>query len=141
MCFQYILRCVALYWSVTNLPGGHPFKKSDSPSFYSYHSAVTSQLSMGLCANYSFFFLIYLFIHSFIHSLYNLIAAPPSPPSSPSHSSSLPLTLPFSSESGDVPPGYQPTLAPQVTTGLGVFSPTENRQGSPVTGIGSTGRQ
>jgi hypothetical protein len=35
----------------------------------------------------------------------------------------------------------QPTLAHQVTAGLGTFSPTEARQGSPVKGTGSLGRQ
>lgn len=53
-----------------------------------------------------------------------------------SSQSLLPLPLPhlslsFISEKGEVLPGYQPTLTPQVTAGLGA-SPTEASQDSPV---------
>jgi len=52
--------------------------------------------------------------------------------------------LPFTSEKGRSPPGYlshwAPTLAPQVTVGLGTSSPSEFNQGSPVRGTGSSER-
>jgi hypothetical protein len=41
-------------------------------------------------------------------------------------------------EKGDIPPGYQPTLAPE---GLGISFCPEVRQGSPVRGKGFTGRK
>jgi len=46
--------------------------------------------------------------------------------------------LSFTSEKGKGPSGYQPTLASQVTAGLGTSSPTKARQDSPVRGTGFT---
>lgn len=40
-----------------------------------------------------------------------------------------------------IPLGYQPTLAPEVTPGLGTSSPTEARQDSSLRGTGSIGKQ
>jgi hypothetical protein len=94
-----------------------------------------------LLSRFLVYLFIYLFIHSFIHSftcsLYILIADP-SPPSHPSDSPLFPVLLLFW---GRGPPGKQPTLAHQVTAGLGTSSPTEARQGSPVRDMGSTVRQ
>jgi hypothetical protein len=42
---------------------------------------------------------------------------------------------------GSPSPRNQPTLPNQVSAGLGTSSPSEARQGSPVRGIGSTGKQ
>jgi hypothetical protein len=63
---------------------------------------------------------------------------PPSPPIPLSYG---PSSSPLRSGGGGVSPGYFPTLAHQVTAGLGASSPTEARQGCPVKGTGSTDRQ
>jgi hypothetical protein len=82
-------------------------------------------------------------VHSFIFfplvysfTLHPNICPPPS---------STPLQLPTPSPSplgtGRFLSGYHPTLAHQVSAGLGTSSPTEARQGSPARGMGSTDRQ
>jgi hypothetical protein len=78
---------------------------------------------------FQFFPFIYLLIYFFY------ILAQVSPPPI--------LPLPFSCEKGGPPTccGYQPTLAHQVTAGLGTSYLTEVRQDSPVRGTGSTGWQ
>ena len=73
-------------------------------------------------------------INLFIHSLYTPILAP----------SLTPLTqpLPFSPEKREtLPPRYHPTLAHQIISGPGTFSPTETRQGILVSEVGPAGRQ
>jgi hypothetical protein len=65
-----------------------------------------------------------------LSSQFPLHMAPP-----PYHPSTSPLRR------GRFFPGYQPTLAPQVTAELGTSSPFKGRQGSPVRGTGSIGRQ
>ena len=52
-----------------------------------------------------------------------------SPPPSPIHKAPLPSPL-FTLEKGEVPPGYQSTLAHQDTKGLGKSFTTEARQDS-----------
>lgn len=63
-----------------------------------------------------------------IYLLYILISTPPFP-SPPSQS---PSPLPFTLEKGEVPSGYQFTLVPQVSVGLGISFPTEASQGDTV---------
>lgn len=82
------------------------------------------------CFIFHFFSLINLCFHFTCQSQATLL--PVSPHTNP------PPIHPFSSETGEVSPGYQPTMGPQVTEGLGT---TEVRQGSQVEGTGSTGRQ
>ena len=86
--------------------------------------------------HYIFLPFIYSFIHSFIHFTFRM--QPPSPLSLPLHI--LLHILPSPSPLRRGPLGYQPTLAHQVTSGLGTSSPTKARQGSPVKETGSTGR-
>jgi hypothetical protein len=78
-----------------------------------------------------FSFPITLFIHFTARSQPPLLLVPTSHSLSPS---------PSPQRRGS-PQMCQPTLAHQVTAGLGTFSPTEARQGSPVKGTGSLGRQ
>jgi hypothetical protein len=75
---------------------------------------------------------IFLLINLFIH--FTSWPQPPLPTDS---------TSPFSfpSEKGQVPDGFQLTLAHQVPAGLGSFSPTEASQGNPVREMGSMVRQ
>jgi hypothetical protein len=70
-----------------------------------------------------------------MYSVYILLAAPSQNPSQ-----ELP-SISFFSEKESPFPGYQPIPARQATATLGTSSPTEARQGSPVRGTGSTGRQ
>ena len=52
-----------------------------------------------------------------------------------------PLPHSFISEKGAFPLGYQPTVAPQVTVGLGKSSPTAVRQDNPIRKTGGKYRQ
>ena len=80
-------------------------------------------------------FLISLFLH------FSSQCKSPSPSSTPSHRSSPHSSLPFSSEKGEpYPCPTPPTPAHQVTAGLGTNSTTEAKQGSPVRGMGFSGR-
>jgi hypothetical protein len=82
------------------------------------------------------------FFHECIYSCYIPIATLLSSQSSPHTAihSILPSSSPLLWEGG-ASVGYHPTLAQQVTAGLGTSSPTEARQGSLVREIGSTGKQ
>jgi hypothetical protein len=84
-------------------------------SFNDYNKIGT----LSALNNYLFFFNLL-----FTYSLYILLIVPldsPSPQSFPN--------LSFSSEQVGAP-GYPPTLALQVSVGLGISSPTETRQNS-----------
>ena len=74
-------------------------------------------------------------MHAFIHLLYISIPVPSSIPGP-----TPPLLFPFSffSDKGGGSPEYQPTLAHQVTAGLGTCPPPEASPGSPVRQTGST---
>ena len=87
---------------------------------------------------YHLFFLIPL-INLFI--LFTSKYQPPLLPVLHTQGGSFQAPLPFSSENGEPPSGYHPTLTHQVDAGLGTLSPSEARQGYPVRGTGSTFRQ
>ena len=73
------------------------------------------------------------YIHLFTYSLYI--------PMAPDFTGPLPHShLPFTPEKSEVPRSV-PTLAHPVSAGLGAFSPTHARQGSPVRGTEFTDRQ
>jgi hypothetical protein len=79
------------------------------------------------------------FLPPFIYSFYILIVSLSLLPSQTYLHT--PSSLPFFSEKGRLPPGYQSALAHQETTGPGKSSPAEARQGSQARGKGSKGRQ
>lgn len=105
------------------------FNRDNPPSFPQQNSKIWTE---KLC----------LFINVFICSLYILIAAPPFLLVTPSHSPS-PIPPQLLLWEGGKAPGYHPTLAHQVycKTRSISSSPIEARQGSPVRGTGSTGRE
>ena len=94
-----------------------------------HHIMVSYSVSLRALSygNFPFIF----FFDLLIFSLYILIVVP-----------HLFLHFPiFYSEKGKALLGYQPIVAHQVTAELGTSSAMEARQGSPVRGIRSTGRQ
>ena len=106
-----------LYFLCFNL-----FTYSVSENHVEHHIMISHSVSLR-ALSYGKFPFFFIDLH--------LDCNPPSP--NPLLCSSL-----FYSEKGKALPGYQPTLAHQVTAELGIFSPLEARQGSQVRGMRQT---